>query len=73
MIVLFVNAHRNSNEGKVRFNTYYTQLKKILKNTIYYGNEIKEIIRNKNELNDFIWDEFTYRCDPKAKEMFASL
>ena len=41
MIVLFVNAHKNSHEGKIRFNTYYTQVKQILKNTIYYGNEVQ--------------------------------
>ena len=37
MIVLFINAHKNDEEGKTKFDRYYSYIKKILNQTIYYG------------------------------------
>lgn len=48
-------------------------MRKLLKDTVYYGNEINEIIRTKDELDDFIYDEITFRVDQKAKQRFESL
>ena len=40
MLILFVNAHRKNEEGKLRFNNFYKHIRAALQETVYYGNEV---------------------------------
>jgi len=38
MLLLFVNAHRRNEEGKLRFENFYKHIRAALQETVYYGN-----------------------------------
>lgn len=57
MIVLFVNLHPKTEEGQSKFKRFHSSISQILKQTIYIGNDYNEQIREKDSLNDFIYDE----------------
>ena len=73
MLVLFINGHKKTPEGKLRFKNFYDHLQKILKSTIYYGNEVVETVRNYDDLSDYIYDEVTLRLEQRAKHKFEAL
>lgn len=56
MLVLFINANKKNEEGKARFKNFYDNIKRILKRTVYFGNEITETIRTFDDLDDYIYD-----------------
>lgn len=58
MIVLFLNLHKPDQEGKLKFERYYTTITKILKQTIYYGTHFEEDIRTRDNIEDFLYDQF---------------
>ena len=71
MIILFVNAHKETEEGQNRFKIYHDSICSLLRSTVYYGNEIEEIVRRKEDLEDFL--ETEDRVDEKAKGKFHSV
>lgn len=56
MLVLFINCHKKSEEGQLRFDNFYKNMKQILAKTVYYGNEVTESIRNYDQLDDYVYD-----------------
>ncbi len=38
MLILFINAHKHNEEGRVRFSNFYTHVKRVLKETVFFGN-----------------------------------
>lgn len=40
MLILFINAHKKNEEGAMRFKLFYESMNSVMKNTIYYGNEV---------------------------------
>lgn len=70
MLVLFINANKKNEEGKARFKNFYDNIKRILKRTVYFGNEITETIRTFDDLDDYIYDQITFRMDERAKRKF---
>ena len=67
MIVLFINAHKNDHEGQNKFERYYSYIQNILRETIYYGNHFSSLIRNKDQLADFLYDPFDSTREDRAK------
>lgn len=57
MIVLFLNLYKPDEQGKMNFHRYYTSVTKILKQTIYYGTHYEEQIRDRHNIEDFLYDE----------------
>lgn len=39
MIVLFLNLHKPTPEGMLKFDRYYSTVTKILKQSVYYGTQ----------------------------------
>lgn len=58
MIVLFLNLHKPDESGKMKFDRYYHAVTKVLKQTIYFGTHYEEHIRSKDNIEDFLYDEF---------------
>ncbi len=57
MIVLFLNLFKPDEQGKMNFQRYYASVTKILKQTIYYGTHYEEQIRDRHNIEDFLYDE----------------
>jgi hypothetical protein len=61
MIVLFINLHKDDQEGKIKFEKYYKDITKVLKQSIYYGSQYEEEIRRKDNIGDFLYDNYERR------------
>ena len=47
MLVLFVDAHKQNQEGETRFQIYFDNIRNLLKKSVCYGNEVEQIVRTK--------------------------
>lgn len=73
MLILFINAHRKNEEGRLRFTNFYNNVKNVLKSTVFFGNEVNETIRAYDDLDDYIYDQITFRMEERARRKFDSL
>ena len=73
MLILFINAHKKNEEGRLRFTNFYANIQSIVKNTLSFGNEVTETIRTFDDLDDYIYDEISFRMSEKSKRKFESL
>jgi hypothetical protein len=48
-------------------------VKAVLKATVFFGNEVNETVRAFDDLNDYIYDEITFRMEERARRKFDSL
>ena len=73
MLVLFINGHKKTEEGDVRFAQFLEQVRGVLRKTVYFGNEVQETVRRYDDLDDYIYDEVTLRLEQRARHKFESL
>jgi hypothetical protein len=48
-------------------------VRSVLKGTVFFGNEVNETIRAYDDLDDYIYDEITFRMEERARRKFDSL
>lgn len=73
MQVLFINCHKHNQEGQLRFENFRKTLAPLLTATIYYGRDPIETIRPYDQLDDYIYDQLSFRTEPRTKGKFESL
>lgn len=73
MIILFLNLHKPNEEGNAKFNRYYSAVSKILRQSVFFGAHFEEQIRTKDNLQDYLYDNFELNGQKKPREKFQSV
>ncbi len=56
MLILIINCNKKTEEGRLRFEHFYRNVRGLLENTVYFGNDVTETVRAYDQLSDYIYD-----------------